>query len=271
MEGNVSGYERDLGSCAKRCFGKSSHEISATDITRGCLEPNPCQLFGSSTDSIQKEFIKDQVLQSKVGDELGQRTAQGDDTGSIESQKISGGESVGPRVSEHPWIAKTSDEGEAIRTTIAASELVRKLNSSPFGEVINDRLIRRHRHAFPDIDAGRGKVHLLVYMAMLCSRRRRGVRSGRRGDTLSLPELQELLEKQNYRCALTGERLKPEDTALDHIVPISEGGSFSFENSQLVTKSANRAKNTMPEDEFISMCHQIASTRSRPGASQSNP
>jgi 5-methylcytosine-specific restriction endonuclease McrA len=69
-----------------------------------------------------------------------------------------------------------------------------------------------------------------------------------------------MLEQQRYRCALTGDRLTPENLALDHIVPISEGGGFDVENSQLVTRDANRAKHTMSQSDFVQLCKNVSQT-----------
>src|SRR5690606_32420688 len=80
-------------------------------------------------------------------------------------------------------------------------------------------------------------------------------------ETLSLDDLRELLRRQNYRCALTGERLTPANFALDHIVPLANGGDFTAANSQLVLKVVNRAKNTMSEREFVEMCRKVAQHR----------
>ena len=70
--------------------------------------------------------------------------------------------------------------------------------------------------------------------------------------------LRQLLEYQEYMCSLTGVELEPETTEADHIVPRSLGGLNTIENIQLVTKQANRAKGTMPNDEFIELCRQVA-------------
>ena len=66
-----------------------------------------------------------------------------------------------------------------------------------------------------------------------------------------------LLEYQQYRCALTGRRLTPEVTALDHIVPIRQGGEHVIENTQVLHKEVNRAKGSLSNEEFLAMCREV--------------
>ena len=78
--------------------------------------------------------------------------------------------------------------------------------------------------------------------------------------TIVVKNLRKLLEQQGYRCALTGEELTPDDCSLDHIVPVSKGGSHHMDNVQLVTRAANWAKGSMTMDEFLSMCRSCCET-----------
>jgi 5-methylcytosine-specific restriction endonuclease McrA len=72
-------------------------------------------------------------------------------------------------------------------------------------------------------------------------------------------QLLELLERQGYRCALTGEELTPSTASLDHCVPVSRGGTHGIDNVQIVTQKVNAAKNTMTNEEFIAVCRAVAS------------
>ncbi|MEO0513585.1 MAG: HNH endonuclease signature motif containing protein [Planctomycetota bacterium] len=76
-----------------------------------------------------------------------------------------------------------------------------------------------------------------------------------------------LLERQGYRCALTGRRLTPETAALDHIVPLRFGGEHVIENTQVLHKDVNRAKNSMTNVEFARMCEEVAEAWRRRGPS----
>lgn len=149
---------------------------------------------------------------------------------------------------------------------IRPSNLVRLLNSTPLGPVINDRQLYRHRQRAPWIEHDKSRIDFLKYIAWLATTRHRRIRPTRKRrvqgqEVVSLDELRDLLRRQEYRCALTGEPLTPTNFALDHIVPIANGGGFTVANSQLVLKTVNRAKNTMSEQDFIEMCRKVAEHR----------
>ena len=69
-----------------------------------------------------------------------------------------------------------------------------------------------------------------------------------------------MLESQEYKCALSGRDLTPENCALDHIMPLSRGGAHEIENAHLVTDQVNRAKGVMTAEEFVAMCCDVAET-----------
>jgi 5-methylcytosine-specific restriction endonuclease McrA len=76
------------------------------------------------------------------------------------------------------------------------------------------------------------------------------------------PELLDMFRKQNGKCAYTGVDLVPGvNASLDHKVPKALGGNDSPENLQWVTFNVNRAKNSLTEEEFISMCRAVAQHR----------
>jgi 5-methylcytosine-specific restriction endonuclease McrA len=78
-------------------------------------------------------------------------------------------------------------------------------------------------------------------------------------DRPTTSRLMQLIEDQEYRCALSGVELTPEEAALDHKVPVSNGGSDELHNLHWVSNDINRAKGTMSNDEFIQMCKRVAS------------
>ena len=73
--------------------------------------------------------------------------------------------------------------------------------------------------------------------------------------------LLELIERQEYRCALSGEKLTPKTASLDHKEPLSRGGEHNMANVQIVHRFVNRAKGTMSQAEFIEMCRKVATTK----------
>jgi 5-methylcytosine-specific restriction endonuclease McrA len=82
-------------------------------------------------------------------------------------------------------------------------------------------------------------------------------------ERLQTAEIMSLLRRQNFRCALTGERLAPDNAALDHIKPICRGGDHTIENIQALTDTANRAKGSLTQDEFIQLCRDVVAWSDR--------
>lgn len=71
-----------------------------------------------------------------------------------------------------------------------------------------------------------------------------------------------LYDRQRGLCALTGEKLTPENASLDHIIPISRGGTHTIENAQMLLYEVNRMKGTLTNDEFIELCAKVAAKSS---------
>ena len=69
--------------------------------------------------------------------------------------------------------------------------------------------------------------------------------------------LQTLVEKQGYRCALTGRSLDPDTASVDHVVPLSRGGVNRMSNVQVLHIDVNKAKGAMTTDEFIDLCKEV--------------
>jgi 5-methylcytosine-specific restriction endonuclease McrA len=140
---------------------------------------------------------------------------------------------------------------------VQVKELV---NQAGLGNILSERQLFRYRKELPEMETDDGGIHLVRFIAALCKRRTRSKKNLKKSH-LSLHELFGLLEDQDYRCALTGKVLSPDDVAVDHIIPISSGGDFSIKNSQLVSKSANRAKHTMSQEEFLELCRAVSDTQ----------
>lgn len=69
--------------------------------------------------------------------------------------------------------------------------------------------------------------------------------------------LVEMIERQQYRCALSGRKLTPKTASLDHIVPFSKGGEHTMENVQIVHVEVNNAKGTLTQEQFIAVCRDV--------------
>ena len=70
-------------------------------------------------------------------------------------------------------------------------------------------------------------------------------------------DIYSILEHQGFKCNLTGTHLTPETASIDHIIPLSKGGSHTKGNAQIILSSVNQAKGTMTQEEFIAMCRQV--------------
>lgn len=70
-------------------------------------------------------------------------------------------------------------------------------------------------------------------------------------------ELWIIARRQRLICPLSGLFLTRKTISLDHIVPISQGGSHSAENIQLVHVIINKMKLNHSDQEFIDMCKRI--------------
>lgn len=81
------------------------------------------------------------------------------------------------------------------------------------------------------------------------------IRAG--GEIATGAELMRLLKQQEYRCALTGEKLTPDTAQLDHKTPKSKGGGDTLDNLQWLDRTVNRMKGSMTTEEFIAVCRRV--------------
>ena len=188
------------------------------------------------------------------------------------------GESQAEHVEDSREATFTADELSELRP----SQVCRLLNSTPLGQVISERQLYRHRkRANGAFETAHKRIDLFRYAAWLREQvqARKPIRSRRGSGTLwrrpkrvpsrraktnvTLNTILDLLEEQDYACALTGEPLDPDSAALDHVLPISRGGESKIENAQILHASVNRAKHTMTNDEFIEMCRKVVSHADR--------
>jgi hypothetical protein len=100
--------------------------------------------------------------------------------------------------------------------------------------------------------------------------------AGSDGTPVSVGGVLRMLDRQQFRCALSGRSLTPETAALDHVVPVGLGGKHVLENVEVLHKDVNRAKGSMPRDEFIGLCTEVvrwsgtadSNAEGRPGSAQ---
>jgi len=70
--------------------------------------------------------------------------------------------------------------------------------------------------------------------------------------------LLEMLDRQEFKCALTGRSLTPQTASVDHIDPLSAGGENLISNIHIVHCDVNQAKGAMSLSDFVAMCKEVA-------------
>jgi hypothetical protein len=83
-------------------------------------------------------------------------------------------------------------------------------------------------------------------------------------------QLYALLERQQFRCALTGRPLSPEEAELDHRVSRADGGDDGIDNLQWIEATVNRAKGTMGTAAFIGLCRAVVRQADAKKAGETN-
>ena len=63
--------------------------------------------------------------------------------------------------------------------------------------------------------------------------------------------------KNNGKCAICGKPVMYKKMTVDHIKPLSQGGTNEMNNLQLACHSCNRLKNNFMEDEFYALISKI--------------
>lgn len=74
---------------------------------------------------------------------------------------------------------------------------------------------------------------------------------------LSAGELWVIAKKQRLICPISGIKLNGDNLSVDHITPISKGGSNLPDNVRLVHKWVNFMLHTHSDEEFFTMCKLI--------------
>lgn len=164
---------------------------------------------------------------------------------------------------------------------MSVAALTRLLNSTPLGMVVAGHHVYRHRIVAGGRCDRDGRIDLVRYTAWLFSvRSEGGALPGRRqgfrrtighDGSVNKGNVRDLVDRQSYRCALTGRRLTAKTAVLDHIVPVSRGGDHRIGNAQVLDRAVNRAKSILTNEEFIALCTEVyrhARSQSRRGPSR---
>lgn len=70
-------------------------------------------------------------------------------------------------------------------------------------------------------------------------------------------KLRQLVEYQDYKCAVSGLELEPNTASADHIIPVSKNGQNDMCNIAIVHKEVNRMKGALHMNDFIEWCRII--------------
>ena len=74
---------------------------------------------------------------------------------------------------------------------------------------------------------------------------------------IKMRDLLQKMEQQGNRCALSGQPIDHLNSEIDHILPVSRGGSSEMENLQWLSRTVNRMKGTMTNEEFVEACKLV--------------
>lgn len=77
---------------------------------------------------------------------------------------------------------------------------------------------------------------------------------------VTIDQLRELLYAYyGTPCKYCGKRLDMNTLVLDHIIPISKGGSSNIENLQIICRTSNGVKGSLPEEYFYTLLEWLDS------------
>jgi 5-methylcytosine-specific restriction endonuclease McrA len=100
------------------------------------------------------------------------------------------------------------------------------------------------------------RIHYFKYISKVHNKRSGGYK-------LKPMELWGILKRQRMLCALTGRRLNRDNISLDHIVPLSKGGSNEPNNLRFVHIDSNTFKMDMDDSDLLELAKDIVATLSR--------
>jgi len=78
-----------------------------------------------------------------------------------------------------------------------------------------------------------------------------------RSKHITLEWLESELQKQDFKCALSGRQIDILTLEVDHIIARSKGGTDELSNLRLVCRAANAAKGELTDAELLTLCKEI--------------
>lgn len=76
--------------------------------------------------------------------------------------------------------------------------------------------------------------------------------------TLKPLDFWKILKQQKMICPYSGIKLNRNNISLDHIIPLSTGGSNNISNFQFVHFNINLMKQSLSHNDFILLCNSVA-------------
>lgn len=94
----------------------------------------------------------------------------------------------------------------------------------------------------------------------LCKGITKNARNKNRSDahTILALDLWGLAKRQRLLCPVSGRKLSNRNISIDHIVPLSKGGTHDISNLRLTIKEINYARINMSDADFIALCREVA-------------
>ena len=74
----------------------------------------------------------------------------------------------------------------------------------------------------------------------------------------TVKKIYEKLKQNQFKCALSGIELSPDNFCIDHVKPLADGGTNHVDNLQCVHPVVNKMKGTMSNQQFVDMCKKVA-------------
>jgi len=100
------------------------------------------------------------------------------------------------------------------------------------------------------------RIHYFKHISKVHNKRSKGYK-------LKPIELWGLLKRQRMLCGLTGRRLNRDNISLDHIIPLSKGGSNEPSNLRFVHIDANTFKMDMDDSDLLILAKDIVNRLGR--------